>query len=540
MSDTPDSTPQPELRTLMADTLDDFRELLEEISTEGKIRHIIGQTRRMQLRELRQAFIQGGDAAGTLRPILERFSDNPDDAIVTFGQQSYIPVEEYLQSLQAEYPNAMSWQLTLTPANQILCVEILAPFVPPQAGPPTEERPQIQAVDTVQVGESVRLELIEPPPITKKEFPIPTAQEQDILARSMGDGQQFKHWKLDPQTSTWTYAVPGSTSHYVQLHPKPEEEALGISDYVLNGVQQLIARQDADGILAVMYVSALLKPEAPLPPDTYRGKRIKIDDVIEKIGWKPLSTKQRQEMREQVWQYLVYGERAYVHGQRTNEFYDKLTKEVLSTRIDAPLWRLFAPERQQGTLYPALEVPLSIDIVLSKEWEALLIDPRLAQYLPLGEKLGEIPPNKPSGAWARVIGLALANAWRREPAKALNGIIKESRKALLTRYTPKGKRIEDFLSSKNPRRALEYWHEALIALVECGFLAGEGEAKSDKLESVIKTLRRKDWQEDWLNGIPDLSPGPLMQPTLKSLAAARPDPKPKLLKKARRRKGTAD
>ena len=45
--------------------------------------------------------------------------------------------------------------------------------------------------------------------------------------------------------------------------------------------------------------------------------------------------------------------------------------------------------------------------------------PDTAQFLPLGEVLGAIPGGKPAGAWARVIGLALSNFWRRQPRETI-------------------------------------------------------------------------------------------------------------------------
>lgn len=70
---------------------------------------------------------------------------------------------------------------------------------------------------------------------------------------------------------------------------------------------------------------------------------------------------------------------------------------------------LGSPKPDQLTLFPALEVPLRVEIIVNRDWTRLCWLPGLAQYLPIGELLGAIPLDQPSGAWARVLDLSLAS-----------------------------------------------------------------------------------------------------------------------------------
>jgi len=128
--------------------------------------------------------------------------------------------------------------------------------------------------------------------------------------------------------------------------------------------------------------------------------------------------------------------------------------------------------------------------------------------------LAEIPAAQPSGAWARVIGLALANFWARNP----HGGILPTRRELLTRYTPRGNAIPtDILKGDTPGRAVEYWHNALQELVKRGYLAQRGEATLT-LKQIKAPLPRYEWQDKWLDGTVDLQQGENMVEAVKARA----------------------
>lgn len=357
-------------------------------------------------------------------------------------------------------------------------------------------------------------------------FMLHTSQEVDALMRAAADGSSGLHYRTDPQAGTRTHSVPGLT-HYVQLALTPEELARGMTSDAL----ELLSRdQSADCDFALMYVSRVLAPPSPLPPNAYAGGWVALDDVIEKIGWKPRSTREREEMRAQVWRYLQFGARARVMGRRSSTYRDPEGKEI-ETRIDGPLWTFLKEEKAvQPNLFPDenADVPLRVEIVVSKEWTRLITAPETAQYLPLGELLASITADQPSGAWARVLGLSLANFWRRHPQGTLDSTIRPTRRELLERYPAKVSPHHEVLSSKNPKRALEYWRGALGHLVEKEFLAREGEALRSVIE-MTAALPRYGWQEVWLDERVELHPGVEMRSAVQACADSLPTRKPRAL-----------
>lgn len=363
-------------------------------------------------------------------------------------------------------------------------------------------------------------------PESSEDYMIQTSQEVDALMRAACDGRTGSHWESDGQSFTRSHAVPGAL-HHVQLALSDDERAAGVPLQVL---EDLTFSQDPDFNFALLYVSRVLAPPSPLPPKHLAHEWVDLDDVLDKIGWNPRSTKERLEMRRKVWRYLLFGARASIVGQRRGNYVDKRTGERIETLIDEPAWMIVSREKAaQPTLFPEVgEVPLRVRLAASPSWTRLTTLPETAQYLPMGELLGAIPGNKPSGAWARVLGLSLANFWRRQPRAAIDGAIRPSRRELLDRYTPKAAPPVEVLRSGHPRRAIEYWNGALQILVECGFLMKEGEAALS-LNEMRHKVPRQEWQEQWLNENVELRPGPAMREAVQSCANALPTYKPRAL-----------
>ncbi len=375
-------------------------------------------------------------------------------------------------------------------------------------------------------------------------YMIQTSQEVDALMRAACDGRTGQHWETDEEASTRSHAVPGAP-HHVQLALSDDERAAGVSPRVL---EDLSFAQDPDFNFALLYISRLLAPPAPLPPKHLAAEWIDLDDVMSKIGWDPRSTKERLEMRGRIWRYLLFGARASIVGRRSGHYVDKRTGEQIETVIEAPAWSVMEKEKAaHPSLFPHIgEAPLRVELAASRAWTRLTTLPETAQYLPMGELLGAIPGNKPSGAWARTLGLALANFWRRQPRAALDGSLQPTRRELLDRYVPKTAPPHEVLTGKNPTRAIEYWHGALQTLVDCGFLAKGGEAalSPEEMRAAIPGYR---WQIKWLDTHVDLRPGPKMQPSVVACAGALPAPsKPRALneaptkKRRKTRKSTPD
>jgi len=387
----------------------------------------------------------------------------------------------------------------------------------------------------LRVGEKV-LEEPNAPDKSKgraEDYVIQTSQESAIMLKAICDGKLGTHWKNDLQAGTRTYE-PQGLPHRVQLQLSEQERDGGLTTEALEKMTQSL---DADGTFAVLYVSRLLAPPSPLPGNALAYDWVTLDDVIQKIGWDPRTSTQRQEMRRRVLDYLRFCARANLSGQRSTIYRDPDTKQPIQTRIEGPIWRFMKEERpDQPSLFAEEEVPLRVQIAVSAEWTRLTTSPMLAQFLPMGELLGAIPPDKPSGAWARSVGLALAGLWRRKPREVLDGIIRPTRRELLTAYTPKISPPEEVLSGKNPRRALDYWSMALQILAEEGFVARRGEVMRSTRE-VSQTLPRYYWQDVWLDELVVLHPGPKMELAVQRCAHNLPSLQPRNLKTLPRKRG---
>ncbi len=361
------------------------------------------------------------------------------------------------------------------------------------------------------------------------EYAVHTGQEADALMRAASDGKHGEHWHEVEQMAACVFEVPG-LSHSVRLQLTSDEQRAGLT---LDALKELRQMQDSDSAFALLYISRQMAESQPTPDNPTTNIEITLDDIIAAIGLDPRTTTQRAELRQRIWAFIKFGERAEIVGQRTGIYQDKMTGKQIETRIESAPWRIMEKEMAaQGSLFPDGDIPLRVELAPSKEWMKLLLNPSTAQFLPLGEVLGAIPPAKPSGAWARVVGLALANLWRRKPREALSGELKPIRRELLTHYAPRTGSVEDVVNSNDPRRAVQYWASALEILAEVEFIEKSGEVTLgyDKMRAG---LGRQDWANDWLNGVTDIRPGPAMIATLEQISCALPTLKPRDLKRPR-------
>ncbi|BCM94530.1 hypothetical protein IAD21_06437 (plasmid) [Abditibacteriota bacterium] len=375
-----------------------------------------------------------------------------------------------------------------------------------------------------------------PPPSEKAlsapDFLIHTSPEMDALERAAADGKHGRHYTNLPMEPARVHQVQGA-SHYVRLDLTDAEQMAGAQTEFL---ENLTDAQDADSALAFLYISRLLAPPSPLAVREYAGGKIDLDDVIAKIGWDPRTSTERREMHKRLYQFMRFAERATVIGVRRGKYKDKHTGQTIPTEIRASLWRIIKVEMpEQQSLYPEMDVPVSVELVMSREWTSLLTQPQTAQYLPMGELLGSIPGNKPSGAWARVIGLALASFWRRLPRESMDGSVKPTRRELLERYPPKTGSVSDVLATHNPQYIITYWCGALQILSDAGFIARDGDPQKSAKEMRAE-LPRQGWADVWLDTQIDIQPGPLMADAIKSRGSALPVPVPTARKRGRPRR----
>ena len=363
-------------------------------------------------------------------------------------------------------------------------------------------------------------------PLLAPDFSLCTSPEMDALERATADGKHDLNY-VDLQQELARVHQSHGASHWVRVAPLGTDLSATPAS-----LRDLTAAQDADATFALLYIARLLAPPSPLPARAYPGGWIDFDDVIEKIGWTPRSSTERREMHAKLYQFLIFGERAKVIGARSGKYLDKHTGKEIPTVIESAIWRILKVEKpEQKSLYPDMEAPVRVELVIDSEWARLLTQPATAQYLPMGELLGAIPGNRPRGAWARVIGLALASFWRRQPKAALDGSIRPTRRELLERYTPKTGSVAEILESTNPQFAIDYWCAALQILAKSEFLATEGEPQISPAQ-MRAALPRQGWAEQWLNATVELKPGAAFGNTIVQRVAALP-----LIAPARKRPG---
>jgi hypothetical protein len=378
---------------------------------------------------------------------------------------------------------------------------------------------------------------------------IHTGQEIDALERSACDGLRGTHWRTEAQQGTRVYERRGA-SHLVKLKQQRDSG----EELSLNALEALTLSQDADFSYTLLYITRVLAPPSPLPAHQAAVGWIDLDDVMQVIGWYPskFSAAERDQMRGRLWSYIAYGDRAIVTGARTNTYMDRATREEIPTRIESPIWRVMSVENPVQRVSTG-EVPRRVQLVISKEWEPLLTDERLTQYLPLGEVLGSIPSRRVAGDWARCMGLVLARLWRMSPRETMHTIelpnaqdksklesvwmcqIEPTRRELLTTYTPKTKTAEELLSSSNPQRAVKYWHDALALLHTYGFIANIGEPNRTVAQMLSPFKGQYNWGENWLNEKVKIVPGSSIRPAVQERADALPPAKPKDLQSAYKR-----
>jgi hypothetical protein len=370
------------------------------------------------------------------------------------------------------------------------------------------------------------------------DFFFHTGQEVDALQRAAADGKHLKTWSVNDERGAVIHE-PNGCSFRVELLPN-DDPAPG--DVVTLAMLETLAKgQDADFAFTLLYIARVLAPPAPLDPNRAAIGWLDLDDIAEKIGYRPskLSLEKRAEVRAKVWEQIKFGSLARVIGQRSSTYKDPTTGREISTVIDSAPWRIMRTEKPKdeatGLPIPGA-APLRVEVVIGKDWEPLLANAHLTQYLPMAGAIGAIPANQTAGEWARCIALTLARLWRINPRELAAGKLQPTRRELLTRYRPKGAQVETFLESPNPKRALEYWRAALGVLADSGFITRHGEAARTEAQ-MLEKLPKYKWGEAWLDERVDLRPGPEMAAALRERVGALPPLKPRALTVPKRKPG---
>lgn len=362
-------------------------------------------------------------------------------------------------------------------------------------------------------------------PQKSAEYPLHNSQEWTAIMQAVADGKWGQNYASDDAALTRTHNRPDTPFH-TRLALLDEERQAGFGTELL---RRITDRLDIDAAFALLYISHCLVPATGLPRNTYAGGWIDLNDVASKIGLRADTAAQAETNRALVWDYIRFGARAHVIGKRSGTYYDVDGKPI-QTLLNTPLWTILGLEQPvQPALFEADSVPVRVELVASREWTALTATPATAQYLPLGEVLGAIPGKKPSGAWARSVGLAYVNFCRRNPREARDGSRRPTRKDLLSLFPAKETPYTAFLdphdaASRNPARLLRYWCEACRLLADEGIFAPEGEAARTEADHKASLPTKYQWVDPWLREEVDLRPGVRLLGAVEERANALPVP----------------
>lgn len=262
---------------------------------------------------------------------------------------------------------------------------------------------------------------------------------------------------------------------------------------------------------------------------------ITLDDLIRLIGWQPRSTKERESMRGAVWQRLKVIDGLTIHGLRPGRYSDPDTGQAIDLTSQDALFRITGTRLPaQGSFDPE-QVPLEVTFVAGPFIDTHRGNPQVLTWFGDFLPIAGIPGEKPSGAWARSVGLALNQCWRMQAARAQvthpgedNALTVRTRpftrRELLTLFEP-SPTAADVLEGPNPARARTYWRDAIKRLELAGVIGYYKEAAAK--------LPRYGWADVWLGVKLDIRPGLEWQEQTAAIAEAA-----KRAQKRRKRKRT--
>lgn len=328
----------------------------------------------------------------------------------------------------------------------------------------------------------------------------PTFQEAKTVAMGIADGPSGRRWATVEGEVALHHAVKDS-----KLQTKLVGGPLANWLHLPATVETLREELHRAGLPAVMTYLVCLSQAIEQYEVT-----LTLDDLIKAIGWQPRSRPERERMRQQIWRWLVLFDGLQVVGCRPGRYRDPATKKVLDLQSTDALIRIMG---RRDPVQPALDGSAPpIDVTFAAgPWLNQFRGNRqvLADFGDL-RKLAAIPAGKPSGAWAQSIGLALHQLWRERSSRADIAYVGDSKKLTVRvgSYTrrdlldlfPPEPTVEEVLRSLNPRRAREYWRDAINLLKQEGRIGYYQELKPLK-------AGRQGWAEEWLDQPLDIRPG---------------------------------
>jgi len=257
---------------------------------------------------------------------------------------------------------------------------------------------------------------------------------------------------------------------------------------------------------------------------------VTIDRLITEIGWGDAarrSTADRLRLRRQVWEWLAVYDSWRIIGRRKGTWRDPITHEKLDLVTETEIVHIGERAYAEGTQFALDADAVPSEVTLQPgpwlaKWRG---DHRILEYFGDIRRIAAIPAGKPSGSWARAIGLALNQLWRERAAKAAVKEVGEdkhqtvrvgtfTRRQLLDLFPPDPS-VTEVLAGDHPSRARAYWEQAIDLLKE------EPKVIGYYREATPLKAGRKDWAEEWLNQKFDIRPAASGTAAIAEIAASK-------------------
>jgi hypothetical protein len=258
----------------------------------------------------------------------------------------------------------------------------------------------------------------------------------------------------------------------------------------------------------------------------HEHEEVSLDDLGRLIGRNPRTKKEREAMRRDIWERLKFLDGITVWGVRKGTYRDPSTgqKVPIESRdalflISGAMW----PE--QGTL-DGTDVPLKVKFGAGPLLATYRGHPEVLTSLGDYQRLAAIPGEKPSGAWARSMGLALTQRWRERAS--YGGVRKFTRRYLLTQFPP-APSVDEILQTDKPYRARRYFTQALAILKARGVIASYSEPDP-------APLPRTGWADVWLQQTVEVTPPPALLEASAGMSSTREQAEEKAAQAQKRRR----
>ena len=334
-------------------------------------------------------------------------------------------------------------------------------------------------------------------------LPQLTFQEIRNAGRALSDGPSGQNWEPILGETALRHAIPG----------EPLETKLVVGAFVdwwespatYDSLRQEL--KDA-GTPATIFQQILVSNV--IKEGTFT---IALDEMIKLVGWDETARRNKTERvrcRRQIWRWLLMFTGLQVIGARSGTYRDPDTKAKLDLTSADPFLLIAGKEMAQQATFDNSEPPIKVTIAPGAWIERVRGNRQVLPDYGNVLLLAGIPAEKPSGAWAQSIGLALNQKWREASARAeirhggednkvtaLYGYF--TRKELLETFPPRPEfKIDAILNGPHPKRAQEYWEKAIKILERRGVIGWRSKPRIPQ--------SRKGWADAWLNQELDIRP----------------------------------